>query len=105
MEALAALKAKLQEADPKSEERGSFPLTAYLTIYQKARRECYVDYMEGARLLKEWIGPLAFRTVSSITVPHMLRNYELYELAKIIRPTSYQEGEDSIYAFLIGAMQ
>lgn len=38
--------------------RTSFPLSLYLTIYTKANHECYINYMEGAKALKVWLGKI-----------------------------------------------
>lgn len=35
-----------------------FPLDAFLALYNKAHSECYVNYMEGAKLLNAWLSPI-----------------------------------------------
>ena len=67
-------------------------LSTFLTLYSKARQECYIDYMEGAKLLHSWLtsplNPDIIFTSSYIdsksSIPEMLVNYEILELAKIL---------------------
>lgn len=45
------------EKDP-AEALTPFPLWAFLTIYNKASTQCYVDYMRGAQLLAAYLSPI-----------------------------------------------
>jgi hypothetical protein len=79
------------------------PLASYLHIYNATSRLCYLDYMTGATLLAQYLAPI-YIPPASYTIPRMLRNYELYELAKILiryssNPLTYQQAEDSIYEY------
>lgn len=78
----------------KSTDKTPFPLAAYLTIYEKASIDCRMDYMEGARVLKEWLGPISFPLLGDdYKVPQLLRTYEFVELAKILAPMQFGRGD------------
>jgi len=62
-----------------------FPLWALLTIYAKAERECYINYMAGFKALTSWLGPIDIPTkYSSRSCPDMLITYEIQEIAVIL---------------------
>lgn len=71
------------------------PLKTYLTIYNKAQHECYINYMEGAKILAEWLGPLELVKYSKI--PRIHRSYETQELGKILSSSNPNFAEDCIY--------
>lgn len=62
-----------------------FPLEALLIIYSKAYHACYIDYMEGFKLLRYWLSPI----VSAIHHDEALANNNpllvSYEVGKIAR--------------------
>jgi len=69
----------------------SSPLSLYLTIYSKATHECYINHMEGAKILKDWLGKIDLPTERypkilnpGFKVPRLLEGHESYELAKIL---------------------
>jgi hypothetical protein len=65
--------------------RSAFPLPAFMSLYLSANRECYIEYMQGAKCLANYLAPLAI-PLSTTTVPDMLRTYELAYLAKALAP-------------------
>jgi len=74
LEALGNLKASLAPT----------PLWVYLYIYTKADRECYLNYMEGAKALARWLGKIEVPAdTSDIEIPSLLCNYETQELEAI----------------------
>lgn len=89
MSALLQRLAQLKEAQNtsiKSDSKEATPLWVFLHLYNKARSECYVDRMEGAKILYEWLSPLDIPEYP--TVRHapssFIIGYELTELAKIV---------------------
>lgn len=72
------------------------PLWVFLYIYSKAERECYTNYMAGAKILLAWLTddgkiPLDFQEKKypeignkNFKVPSLLRGYESLELSKIL---------------------
>ena len=87
--------------------RSPTPLATYMYLYEKAQRQCYIDYMEGAELLAAYLRPINI-PMTHYAIPRMLRSYELNELAKILiryssntLPVTYQQAEDAIYEYLI----
>jgi hypothetical protein len=81
------------------------PLASYLHIYQASYPLCYTDYMQGAAALAAYLAPIEIHTPIH-TIPRMLRNYELHQLAKTLRnhtsiPLSYQQIEDAIYEYYL----
>lgn len=103
-----ALRERLNTSS-KSNATNTTSLHTYLSIYDKAttlsgKSECYLNYMEGARVLADWLAPIEFPPIEEVgTVPDILRTYELCQLAKILsRPditTSF--AEDAIYTALV----
>lgn len=96
---IAALKAKIAEQNTSfySDAACSFPIRTFLTLVNKAQRECVIDYMEGARALHYWLTsdskyPLtsSFSTeeLAELNKPnHLLGSYHLNELTKIMSPS------------------
>jgi hypothetical protein len=85
--------------------RSPSPLAMYMTVYLQANRECYLDYMLGARALANYLQPINVPVVTT-TVPLMLRSYELHELAKALAPytstpLSTNQIEAAIYDYFI----
>ena len=76
----------------RSEETGTTSLKDFLHIYTASSHECYVDYMAGARALHKYLAPV-FVPYTGNSVPQLLMNYELTELAKIL--CGYKGLEDS----------
>ena len=66
------------------------PLWVFLHIYEKAHRECYINYMRGAVALHNYLTnnreiPLEIPQYESLlTIPRILGSYEVELLAKII---------------------
>lgn len=86
VEKLAALKEKL-DTSIVSSDTTPFPLAAFLLLYTKAHEECYIEYMEGARILYKWLGPIDIPPDmwnNKVRAPKLLRSYETRELAKIL---------------------
>ena len=77
LEALGNLKASLAPT----------PLWVYLYLYTKADRECYLNYMEGAKALARWLGKIEMPHPILRSIPKTFYNYETFELAKIVNPT------------------
>lgn len=80
------------------------PLATYLHIYAQATTACYIDYMEGAKILAKYLAPIDIKETTSV-VPDILSSYELHELAKALIPHTtipcdiYQI-ENAIYEYL-----
>ncbi len=79
-----------------------FTLAAFLTIYNKAGHECYINYMEGAALLLDYMTsnstiPLDYQLAKyprildqSFKIPRPLGGYEFNELAALLTPGGNQ---------------
>lgn len=80
--------ARLKESSNKSmtsEDRTPTPLWAFIKIYEKASHTCYINYMEGAKLLAKYLAPIETPELDeSYIVPDLLSSYETQELAKIL---------------------
>jgi hypothetical protein len=80
-------------------------LATYLSLYNKAPRECHLNYMEGAIALAHWLQPIEVPLPFS-AVPRLLRTYELWQLAKALAPYTTtnpihtNQIEDAIYEIL-----
>lgn len=86
-ERMAALR-ETSNPNSYSDAPDSLPLSVYLTIYEKAHYECYINYMEGAKALHHYLTssnryPLLM-SPSSDSIPRLLITYELNELDRII---------------------
>lgn len=73
---------------PISDDTSASPLSLYLALYSKASTECYIDYMEGAKVLYNWLTckgiiPLVIPP-SSVPVPRLCLSYDMVQLAKIL---------------------
>ena len=68
------------------------PLWVPLYIYSKATKECYIEYMEGFKLLIDWLGEIEYPELSSLdkkfSIPSIFRTYDLQEIAKILSKRS-----------------
>lgn len=64
-----------------------FPLYVLLTIYLKAERECYINYMQGFKALVSWLGPIDAGISSDFIrdYPSILTSYEIQEIASILK--------------------
>ena len=72
------------------------PLSLFLSIYSKAEHECYINYMEGAKILAAWLGNITLPVDTypeilnpNFSVPSLLYGYESQQLAAIISGDSY----------------
>lgn len=101
--ALAALKAKIA-ADKKdsilfSDNTASPTITTLAAIYNKASHECYINHMDGFKILVSWLTngnqiPIDYqlhiypRQIDlSFTIPAMLNTYALQQLAIALVPS------------------
>jgi hypothetical protein len=65
-------------------------LATYLTIYRKAQKVCYTEYMEGAKLLAEWLYPIELpANVPHLPANNLLRSYETVSLATVLAGKAY----------------
>jgi len=58
-----------------------FPLWALLTIYSKAERECYIDYMAGFKALVDYLGPVVVTRKESPKDYSLLYNYPMQQMS------------------------
>ena len=100
LERMAELRQRQADIDPcpRSElATTSSPLSLYLAIYSKANHECYINYMEGAKLLLNWLAPagtpLDYQVElypaiedTSYKVPRLMRGYETGEICSLLEP-------------------
>jgi hypothetical protein len=73
-------------------------LEDFIRIYNKSR-ECYTDYMKGAKLLYEYLSPIEIPNTLIFTnsdTPALLHAYELGRLAEIVSGKCY--GAEYMYA-------
>lgn len=90
LERMQAIRAKAN-TDTKSDLAATpTPLWVFVEIYSKANRECYLNYMSGAKILEEWLTtpdtPLVLSEEladNSKRFPTFLCSYEFYELNKV----------------------
>ena len=90
-ERMNALKEK-HDTKYKSDDKTATPLTAFLCIYSKAQKECFIDYMEGATLLISYLSPISLPlnyTTSESKLPSVLISYEATQLAMLLAVDSY----------------
>lgn len=75
---------------PISESTTPVTLATYLAIYHKAKSACYVDHMEGAQVLHDWLtsnGDVPLDTTyepTSLRVPSLCCSYDILQLGKIV---------------------
>lgn len=89
---MAELRKKAKDTNPcaYSEVRTTSPLSLFLAIYTKASTECYVDHMQGAKVLLDWL------TVGNIALDYNTAKYPQIEDTSFILPrllTGYDAGE------------
>jgi hypothetical protein len=91
MDSLAARLKHIKEssnASLRSDSRESTPLKTFLYIYSLTSRECYKDYMLGARALYKFLAPIELPDFAAIDenyrVPTILQTYEMQEVAKLL---------------------
>lgn len=87
-ERMAAIKAAANTST--TSELVTVPTHLYvlLELYNKARTECYPDYMEGFKVLLDWLCPTAAQlqvpTDIDLKVPPLANGYEQNQVANII---------------------
>ena len=97
----AALRAELAARDPNPRSELDTPtsLATFLLIYSRAEHECYVDYMQGAKDLAEWLAPIEYPDFAFIDdrykVPSLLKGYSSIQIAEIISKSTLVEGDNS----------
>ena len=74
-------------------------LETYIRLYNKCGRECYLNYMAGAKALAAYLAPIHIPSETDITFSKTLRKtalihgYEVQQLAFIIARQNYPELE------------
>ena len=75
---------------PISDSTTPATLATFLAIYHKARCACYIDYMEGAQVLHDWLtskGEVPLYTKHEqrpMKVPSLCVSYDMLQLGKIV---------------------
>lgn len=86
-ERMAALKAK-HDTNHRSECTNPTHINTLLELYNKAPHECYINYMEGFKLLLDWLCPLESSFVLTkypeVKVLRTAGGYDQSEIASII---------------------
>lgn len=84
--------------------RKRFPLTAYLEIVYKSPYDCYVNHLEGAKLLHEWLTnngevPLLDNYPKQPMPSHpLLHTYYQNKLTAVITGTEYGPAYARVFA-------
>ena len=66
------------------------PMRRFLHIYNNAWKDCYPNYLEGAKLLHKFLAPVQIpKNIPDYTGTLLTRNYELNELAKVMSGKGY----------------
>jgi putative effector of murein hydrolase len=66
------------------------PLAIYLILYRKSRGISYQKYMEGARLLRDWLAPIELpEHIPALPRNSLLPSYETAELATVLAGVAY----------------
>lgn len=93
--ALSALKNKLDSQRSKSSIHSTnlepVPLSTIVAIYNKAHIHCYIEYMEGFKLLVSYLTsggkvPIAYPEDRKFRIPALFTSYALQQIAKILVP-------------------
>lgn len=81
---LSSLKTKLGIGYQKNEN--PFPLSALFHLYENANHaDVYCNYMEGLRLLVEWLSPIEIPPFEGeYKIPRLHGSYELNEFSKVV---------------------
>ena len=89
-ERMSALK-EVHDKDVTSDDKTPTPLWVLLYIYNTCNHECYTDYMEGAKILVNYLSPIEMPVLplTSTPLPRILINYELTELAQLLVPKAF----------------
>lgn len=85
-----------------AEQRKPFPLSHLLYLYEISRsQDTYINYMEGFRLLAEWLAPIELPSSHS-TIYKLQNSYELQQIAVILNthPGIIQNGYQTTTAIL-----
>lgn len=76
-------------------------LSTFLAIYNKARYECYIDHMAGAKALIKYLGPLVIPKAKSSWHNSLLGSYETQQLAKVISGYTYGPQFEEVHNAII----
>lgn len=72
-------------------------LATYLCIYNKAGKECFLDYMAGAKALLKYLGPIVIPDIPEELLPSympgMFHAYEVTALSDVLYPSNQVGGD------------
>ena len=114
-ERIAAVRKVAAEADNTSitsELRTPTSLETYVRIYNKCNSltsqglegSCYVNYMEGAKLLHTYLSPIVVPTdvvFNSVLRPDLISGYAVSEVANIISGKTYGSEHNYIHNLVV----
>lgn len=68
----------------------STPLSAYIAIYNRSKKEGYANYMQGAKALYSYLSPIDIPDIPIESlpsyIPDIIHRYEVDRLANILAP-------------------
>lgn len=73
-----------------SEATTSISLEDFVRMYNKAGRQCYIDYMEGAKALHKFLSPIIIPSdiIFTGSTPAVIHAYEVGAVASIFYPVT-----------------
>ena len=86
--------------------RKPFPLSHFLMLIHAAPRECYINHLEGVKVLHSWVTnlgrvPLLDDITTSLKRPNiLLTNYYQQELATLLSGETYGAKFDRMHAII-----
>ena len=93
-ERLAAIR-QVSNTSPLSEVTRDFPLEQFIRLYNKCGRECYINYMAGAKKLITYLAPIEIDSniIFSNNLMHtaIIHGYEVQALAFLIAESVYPQ--------------
>ena len=92
----SAIREKLNTSSLSEAANTPTPLATFLAIYNKAGREGYNDYMQGAKALYKYLSPIIIPVIPEAdklpdTMPAIFHGYEVNQLVAILAPIDKQD--------------
>lgn len=72
-----------------------FPIETFVSLYICQHRALYINYMQGAKLLAAWLGPMGLppATADIPEYPLELGNYSIQQLIAVLSPNAMRDAK------------
>lgn len=91
-ERLASLRETTNTSLTSELESTPTPFSIFLSIYNKAGHDCFINYMEGAKAVYKWLSPIDIPDIPNHllpkNIPGIVCNYTVEKISHLFYPLS-----------------